>query len=209
MFSGWCTYGGVCIQTWQNSEIMSTELTQFLEGISKKDDKAWEELYQYFYAPLCSYSGKIIGDVDAAEDIVQGCFVKLWRSPFLFSDIKAITTYLYRSVYNGSLNFIRNKKASLKIHQGWFDGLQMDEETAVYVALEEEAITRFYSVLSDLPEQQREILLHSLKGDKVKDIAEQLAISENTVKTQKKRAYQFIREQLGDSLPVILSLLFV
>lgn len=188
---------------------MLIEHERFLDGVSRKDDKAWEELYRYFYAPLCCYSGKIIGDADAAEDIVQGCFVKLWRSSFRFTDIKAITTYLYRSVYNGSLNFIRNKQVSNQIHCKWVNDLQVNEEDAIHAALEEEAITRFYMIISQLPEQQREILLYCLKGEKVKDIAEKLSVSENTVKTHKKRAYQFVREQLGDSLSVILSLLFI
>lgn len=185
------------------------EHARFLDGISRKDDKAWEELYRYFYAPLCSYSAKIIGDADAAEDIVQGILVRLWRSPFNFTDIKAITTYLYRSAYNGSLNFIRNKQASEQIHKTWFDNLQVQEEDAMHAALEEEAITQFYMIIAELPEQQREILLCSLHGDKVKDIADKLEVSENTVKTQKKRAYQFVREQLGESLAVVVSLLFV
>ena len=37
-----------------------------------------------------------------------------------------------------------------------------------------------------------------MKGERVRDMAEKLGISENTVKTQKKRAYAFVREQLGD-----------
>ena len=145
----------------------------------------------------------------AAEDIVQGCLVRLWRSSIIFTDIKAITTYLYRAVYNGSLNFIRNKQASEHIHKTWFDNLQVQEEEGVYAALEEEAITRFYMIIVELPEQQREILLRSLRGDKVKDIADKLKISENTVKTHKKRAYQFVRERLGESLGIVMSLLFV
>lgn len=187
---------------------MLIEHEYFLDGVNRKDDKAWEKLYCYFYAPLCSYSSNIVGDADAAEDIVQGCFVKLWRSSFRFTDIKAITTYLYRSVYNSSLNFKRNKQASNRIHHKWINDLQENEEDAIRAALEEEAITRFYMIMSQMPEQQREILLYSLKGEKVKDIAEKLSVSENTVKTHKKRAYQFIRQQLGDSLPVIIALLF-
>ena len=197
---------GTCVYKYK---MMLMEQTQFLNGVNRKGDKAWKELYRYFYAPLCSYSVKITGDADAAEDIVQGCLVRLWRSSIIFTDIKAITTYLYRAVYNGSLNFIRNKQASEHIHKTWFDNLQVQEEEGVYAALEEEANTRFYMIIVELPEQQREILLRSLRGDKVKDIADKLKISENTVKTHKKRAYQFVRERLGESLGIVMSLLFV
>ena len=60
-----------------------------------------------------------------------------------------------------------------------------------------------------MPEQQKEIILLSMKGLKVKEIAASLELSENTVKTQKKRAYQFIRKELGELWGVIVSLLFV
>ena len=77
------------------------------------------------------------------------------------------------------------------------------------MALEDEAITRFFTVIIRLPEQQRDILLRSMKGEKVKDMAEKLGVSENTIKTQKKRAYAFVREQLGDVWMVIAGLFFV
>ena len=71
-----------------------------------------------------------------------------------------------------------------------------------------EAISRFYQAISRLPEQQREILLQSANGKKIRDIALSLGISENTVKTQKKRAYFFLREQLGELWLFVLPLLF-
>lgn len=181
---------------------------EFLEGVNHKDDKAWDELYQYFYAPLCCYSAKITGNENAAEDIVQGCLVHLWHSSVCFQDIKVITSYLYRSIYNASLNFLRSQHRARKLHEKWMDSVRENEEEAIAMAIEEEAITRFYIVASHLPKQQREILLHCMKGEKVKEIATKLGISENTVKTQKKRAYHFLREQLGELWAIVLPLLF-
>ena len=74
------------------------ERVEFLEGVNRKEDKAWNELYQYFYAPLCCYSARITRNENAAEDIVQGCLVRLWHSSVCFREIKVITSYLYRSV---------------------------------------------------------------------------------------------------------------
>ena len=45
----------------------------------------------YFYAPLCCYAAKIMGNDQMVEDVVQGCFVKLWLSTVCFEDIKVIT----------------------------------------------------------------------------------------------------------------------
>lgn len=170
----------------------------FLEDVCHKKERAWEKLYSYFYTPLCNYAARIIKDVDAAEDIVQGCLVGLWRSSLCFTDFRSLTAYLYRSVYNSSLNFIRDQRVAQRLYQEWEEDVLLNETDAVEMAIEEEVIARFYEVLDKLPEQQKEILLRSLKGDKVRDIALSLSISENTVKTQKKRAYLFVREQMGD-----------
>lgn len=180
---------------------------RFLEGIGRKENKAWEELYRYFYAPLCSYSAKIIQDADAAEDIVQGALVALWQSTTRFADIKALTSYLYRSVYNASLNYMRDRQVEKQLHEDYAERLAVNETDATEMALEEEVITRFYEVLGTLPEQQREIIMRCMKGEKVKEIAEALSITGNSVKTQKKRAYQVVRDALEEGLAVVLPLL--
>ena len=182
------------------------DIEQFLEGVARKDNKAWEELYRYFYAPLCGYAARIVDDSSAAEDIVQDCLIKLWQTSFYFADMRAITTYLYRSVYRASLNFVRDRDTEQQIYTEWADQQTMEDD-AVRMAVEEEAISRFYEAVSRLPEQQRDIVLRTLQGAKVSEIALALSISENTVKTQKKRAYQTLRELLGDSLATVLLLL--
>ena len=185
---------------------METRL--FIQGVNLKEDQAWKELYNYFYAPLCCYSARLIGDEDAAEDIVQGCLLRLWRSSLCFQDIKIITSYLYRSVYHASLNFLRDRQRAHKLHEKWMKQTYESEVAAIAGAIEEEAISRFYQAISRLPEQQREILLQSANGKKIRDIALSLGISENTVKTQKKRAYFCLREQLGELWLFVLPLLF-
>ena len=58
-------------------------------------------------------------------------------------------------------------------------------------------IAKFRSVLSELSDQQRQVMNLSLEGLKVREIAQLLEVSENTVKMQKKRAYAYLRERMG------------
>lgn len=181
----------------------------FLEGVNRKEPKAWERLYDYFYAPLCCYATRVVKDEERAKDIVQECMVQLWRSKVVFEDIKVLTAYVYRAVYRASLNDLRSRERSQRLHEEWTKELLRNEEEGMEKALEEETISRFYAILERLPEQQRDIILLCMKGLKVREIAVELDISENTVKTQKKRAYQFIRGELGELWAVVVSLLFI
>ena len=81
-------------------------------------------------------------------------------------------------------------------------------DPVIEIAVEEDVVNRFYAIVDELSEQQREVLFMSIDGAKVREIAEKLQISENSVKTQKKRAYAYVRERLGESLGVVLFLLF-
>ena len=119
------------------------------------------------------------------------------------------SAWLYKSVYNASISVLREKWTRERVLQDLPDSFEDDEEEARVAALREEIISHFYEVLALMPQQQQDVLRASLKGLKVAEIAVQLGISENSVKTQKKRAYLFVREHFDEGdLSVLLFLLF-
>ena len=184
------------------------DYSAFIEGINTKNEKAWGKLYDHYYASLCSYVEKLLSDPEMAEDIVQECLIKMWNTDVNFPDVRALSAWLYKSVYHASVSVLREKK-SLERFQNGREILISDEETAQEMALREEVITYFYELLYQLPDQQRDILLYSLQGHKVQDIAGMLNISENSVKTQKRRAYQYVREHFDVAkLRVLLTIFF-
>ena len=177
---------------------------KFLKGINLKEAGAWKELYRYFYGALCNYASGIVADDAIAEDIVQECFISIWKSELVFTEIKALSVYLYRSVYNNSLKYIRDKKTDDPRLSRWNSEQEEVEEAYFYSAVEEEMIRKLRVAISRLPEQRQNILLLSSEGLSVQEIADQLGISINTVKTQKKRAYVYLKEQLKDSYVLLL-----
>ena len=96
---------------------MSIDFDSLLEGINKKDMRAWEELYAGYYAVLCSYVNNILRDRDQAQDIVQDVLVAVWKSSKQFGDMKELTSYLYRACYNNALIYKRNVQIRKDIEQ--------------------------------------------------------------------------------------------
>ena len=62
---------------------------------------------------------------------------------------------------------------------------------------EEEVYRLLFRAIDKLPTRCREVFLLHMDGKKNEEIATLLGISIETVKTQKKRAIQFIKEQMG------------
>ena len=131
---------------------------------------------------------------------------------------------MYRKYYPAMCNYaskiVKDTDSAEDIVQDcfikiWDAGIQFPDVPSlvgylyrIECAVEEDVVNKFYEAVDRLSEQQRRVLFMSMEGCKVKDIAEQLGISENSVKTQKKRAYAFVREELGEGLAMLIFLLF-
>lgn len=187
---------------------METDAQRILKGVNAKDFKSWETLYAHFYAALCAYAASLTGEPDQAHDIVQDSMIGIWRSGRQFDTFRELTLYLYKSVYNNALSHIRSQNTHNRILRSLpaDDNARRDEEYAF--AVREELIRQLYVYIDNLPEERRKIVILTLQGASGPEIAEKLGITINTVKTQKKRIFKYLREKIIDPetlafLPII------
>lgn len=177
---------------------------EILKGINTKELKAWEKLYAAYYSALCSYANGILKNTDSAQDIVQEVLIKVWNSNRIFPDIKDLTWYLYRAVYNNVLYYLRTQNT----HQHILKHIPVDEvempDVQFAQTVQEELIRQIYIYIEELPEERKKIILLSLEGHSGNEIAQILGISINTVKTQKNRCFKYLREKLKNSVLLFL-----
>lgn len=176
----------------------------FVEGVNRKKTGAWEQLYASYYSSLCSYTNRLIGDGGIAEDIVQEVLVAIWRSQKKFADARDLTLYLYRACYNNSLIYIRNQNIRRSHILKIAAEIPEDPDAHFAVTVQEELIRKLYIHIDELPAGSREIMKLSVCGMSGPEIAHQLGVSINTVKTQKSRGFKFLREKLKDSVLIFL-----
>ena len=189
---------------------MSDKMDRIVAGVNRKDEKIWGDFYDRFYTALCVYVSKIISLPDAVEDLVQEVFISIWESKRTFSDIRELTNYLYRACYNNTLLYIRNNQIHDTILSSLAEEQDLEDEDMIYaLTVKEEIIRQLYYHIEELPTEQRRIILMRIEGHTWEEIAEQLEISINTVKTQKTRSYKFLRERMGDSMYSIILCLFL
>ena len=150
-----------------------------------------EKLFKEYYRPLCLYALRFTLDTDAAEDIVQECFTAL-----LSHKADKPVPYLYASVRNRSLMWLRSRKPMEELPED----LPMEE--AIDRSLED---SRLWDAVEKLPEQRRKCLVMS-KRDCMSyaDIAQELGISQNTVRNNISKALDTLRHTLPASLDFIL-----
>lgn len=168
---------------------------------------SFEELFRNNYAKLCLFAKHFLKDDDAAKDIVQEAFVTYWNNRNELAAAEAsVNSFLYASVKNACLNKLRRQK----LEQLFLNNQDADpsEDAAVLNAMiRSEVITELHKVITTLPENCQKIFrMGYLEGLKNPQIAEELGLSINTVKTQKKRGLQLLRVRLNPDFFALLSL---
>ncbi|RXQ88052.1 RNA polymerase sigma-70 factor [Ancylomarina salipaludis] len=182
----------------ENDRLMIMQLREGNRLVFKK-------MFDQYYRPLRGFAKKYIDEDATSDDLVQEAFLGLWRSREQISDFSAIKSYLYTAVRNNCLNHLRHEKVKSK-NQSEILSLSTDEyfDDAV---IEEEVYAEVYEAIKELSPQSRRIVVMSMNGLSNPEIAAELEVSVNTVKTLKKRAYQFLRERLKGAHWVLFLLL--
>ena len=173
-----------------------------IEGFREGKSTALKLLFESFYPSVCIFTRKYVRDADMAEDIAQDAFIELWNRKRQFNDLKAIKGFLYTVARNKSLNHIKLHNIRQEILQKQL----MGDEYFYELVQEEETYRLIHQSIDNLADQSRKIVLLSLEGFKNKEIAEQLGVSVNTIKTLKKNAYRELKEKLKDKVFVLFLL---
>lgn len=164
----------------------------------KSEQVRWSEdtfhkTYDRFYQALVMYAMNYISDQAMAEDIVQDIFSQIWENKTEFASIPSLRVYLYNAVRNHVFDWQRKKKVASKYLKLNPPVNEIDVENSF---VKEEVYNQLFAAIDRLPVRQREVLLHTIEKRKIKEIAELMDISVNSVKTQKQRAIETLRKTL-------------
>ncbi|MCT4614694.1 MAG: RNA polymerase sigma-70 factor [Marinifilaceae bacterium] len=167
---------------------------EIVKGLISGNKSSFRFIYDKYSKELYYYALGIVKDKLLSEDIVQETFVHLWNNHQNISLNYPINAYLYKIVKNACLNQYRHQKV-VKKYEDSFDKNEAFSEEEKSELLE--LIDKLKGSIEKLPEKCRKIfVLSCVEGLKYGEVAEDLGISTNTVKTQVRLAYKRIREDL-------------
>ena len=171
---------------------------------SERYDSDWrmiENLFRSYYSMLRSYAFRLVNDFCLAEDIVQDVFMLLWNNRNNIDFDSELKPYLFRAIYNKSLDYLKSKKCTeeesldtiiarleLSHHSN-----ENHEETLFAKEIQQEIV----NYLKGQPENVRKVfVLSRYHGLKIKEIARQLELSQKTVEKYLSRVLKGLKECL-------------
>ena len=180
-----------------------------IKALKDNSRKAFEKVYREYAPRLYRFAEGYVMNAQEAEDIVQDAFLRFLEALPALPDTTDVGNYLYSTAKNLCLNYLKHlqvedsHKEKLTEALIFSGSLEYEDDS--------ELLDKVKECVKLLPDQQRKIVeLKIFRDMSYKEIAKELRISEVTVHTHVKRAYQTIRELIPpESLEAILPFLLL
>jgi RNA polymerase sigma-70 factor (ECF subfamily) len=157
----------------------------------------FRQLYDAVFPILFRVVRRITNSEEAAEDLCQDAFFRLYEKKMAFPSPDEAKYWLIRVATNASLNYAKRKDRERKAYQRAFREDTRQPETGESALLKKESKEEVQEALQKLPKNLRTVLILKEYGDlNYKKIGQILGISEGNVKVRVFRA----RERLAGLL---------
>lgn len=178
---------------------------QELLALLKSGDKyAYTEIYNRYEALVYIFTYKRIGDREEARDIVHEVFLYFWEQHKDLIFTTGLLPFIYSAVKNKILNRIKHKKISARYIDAFQDYLETSDESADYLLRHNELSALIEKEIAALPKKMRQVFELSRKTNYTrKDIAAELDLSEETVKSHMHHALKLLKAKLGPLLMMV------
>ncbi|WP_291105177.1 MULTISPECIES: RNA polymerase sigma factor [unclassified Flavobacterium] len=168
------------------------------DGNSKLcEEKHFSDFYLKHIHAANNFAYYKCGDADAAIDLAQDAFTKIWENCSKI-DFNKVKTYLFTTVNNLFLNTIKHQKVVLEYAKA-APNLDTNNQSPEYLLEEEEFRQKLQKAIASLSEVQREVfLMNRIDGKKYREIAELLNISQKLVEKRMSGALEILRTLIGN-----------
>lgn len=176
-------------------ELTDNELVLLLKA---GDNIAYTEIYNRYQGHLYLHVLQKLNNREDSKDIIHDLFISLWHNHLKLELKTTLAAYLYTAARYRVFDRISRKQVESK----YIKSIELFVEQGAYIAdhevREKELIAQIDKEIAALPPKMREIFNLSRKENLThKEIAKQLNLSSQTVKTQVNNALRVLRVKLG------------
>lgn len=171
---------------------------ELFSNISRGDQEAFQLLFGMYKSRLHDFAFRILKSHEAADELVQETFLKIWASRETLISIEQPEHYLFTVIRNKAIDQLRKIAQDRILRENiWKRISQLQNPTEEYL-FEKESNQLVQEAFAKLSPQKQEVFrLSRYEGLNHEQIADQLHISKNTVKNHLVSSLRFIREHIS------------
>jgi len=171
---------------------------RLLEWAANGDTAAFQILYERYRDPIFRFAYRLLGSVEAAEDVAHDCFLGLIKDPGRFDSTRAsLRTYLYGAARNQAAKRYQSFGRETGIEELTDEPRSADRLGPMALVLDTELAGEVEQAIASLPPLQREALvLFEYEDLSLAEIAAVVGADSGTVKGRLFRAREKLRARL-------------
>lgn len=162
-----------------------------VERCRKGEESAFDELFTMINGDLYRWAYSLVRNEDDAMEVVQDCFMRIFRHIDRLQDSKKFPHWVSRLLVNQTNTFrVKRKKTQMEELEEGFDvaddAMPLQGRAGVNprkAAEREEVFRHVNDAIRELPPRQRNaVLMFDVNNKSIKEIANELGCSEGAVK---------------------------
>ena len=176
--------------------------SKILKELKKGDHSAFEKIFERYSKQLFQFSLSYLKSEEAAKDIVQEVFIKIWNSRRELKTDTSFQSYLFTITLNSVRKYFNQLSMLNELkHDILFDSLGLkpdfDDRSDYQLMLD-----KLEELIKQMPEKRREVCIKKKIEEKsLKEISEELGITTKTVEYHITEAMRFLKSEF-DKLQV-------
>ena len=183
---------------------MDLSSEEIVRELKKGNRRVFEQLFRTYYRMLCLEVKGYISAKHLVEEIVCDVFTKVWQNRENIFIQTSIRNYLVKSVHNKCIDYYRYIKSQntseydISDMQESYTLADLGEDPLDYM-ISREFENKVTEAIESLPEQYKKTFkLSRYSNLSYSEIAKEMHISVNSVKTNIKKALAKLRDKLKD-----------
>lgn len=172
--------------------------SRLLNGLKKSDHDCFRKLFEQYSKPLYRFSLSYLKSNEAAEDVVQEVFIKIWDKRKDIDTSKSFQSYLFTIGLNSVRKYFNKLAEAYQLKHDIISSFsenpaKLDEQDDF-----EDYLRQLDTLINRMPEKRKEIFIgKKLEGKSQKELAEAFGITTKTVEYHITEAMKFLKEEFG------------
>lgn len=177
---------------------MNKELeSNFFLLVKSDKSKAFQLVFDAYWESLYKQAYKKVHSTDLAQDVVQESFICLWDKIELLDAEKSVLAYLYAILRNKILKIYEKDEVRLRYALNMTAKEVTSDIHSQNIILEKELKRIIDLEIELMPPRMKEIYILKKEDElSIKEIADNLSLSEQTIKNQLQTAYNRLRTRV-------------
>ncbi|NRB50800.1 MAG: sigma-70 family RNA polymerase sigma factor [Saprospiraceae bacterium] len=164
--------------------------------IQHGNQDAFNDLFRALYPELKAYGMKIAPREDLVQDAIQKLFVKLWKRKDTLGQVKSVKSYILKGYRRTLIDLLAAEQRRARLTSPGEQAFHLSpEDLKIYHQEQEQQARQLSTLLSQLPEKQREIIyLRFYNQLSFQEIADILDINYQTARNYGSKAIRYLSE---------------